>query len=124
MSTECARAARVRTGPTRSGGTPFAARKEFMARTIASSPEVAVTPTEERRSCAVVALAPARALKASATPSTSTTTLRMRLFSDIGRRRTLIRKSDILRLEKQNFAQLPPDNTRFHEDQNFRNLRG
>ena len=64
---------------------PLAVRTEFMARTIAISLGFGATvaPTESSRSCGAMPFAPARALTTSAKPSMSTTTLRMRLFSDI-----------------------------------------
>src|SRR6266545_4836699 len=86
MSTECARAARVSAAPVRKGGAPFAARTAFIARTIAYSPGVSETrAAAEDDSGWGVESAPAVALRPSASPSTVTTTLRMRRFPDIRR---------------------------------------
>src|SRR5215216_3237835 len=84
MSTECARAARVSAAPARNGGAPLAARTAFIARTIAYSSGVSETwAALEDDSGWGVESAPAVEPRPSASPSTVTTTLRMRQFPDI-----------------------------------------
>src|SRR6266508_5088255 len=81
MSTECDRAARWSLGPMLSAGTPFAVRTAFIARRIAYSP--ALGPMAVVVVGGVESAAAAVPGTAGESTSSSATTLRMRLFSDI-----------------------------------------
>jgi hypothetical protein len=94
MSFECAWAARLRAGPTRSGATPFAARYELINWTTVSSPRPSAEPFDESGFNGTTESASARAPTLSDTPSKSTMTLRMRQFPDIRKFRRIVVDDD------------------------------